>query len=179
MWRKIGPKLVDVYANKKDKSAELKDIDNLFDAWRNNIQLEAWESIREEFSLNNINLPGFTNGNEFTNVVNQFISDEIKNYGIKSKTESERVFTVFVDSLWFNSISSEWMPYLIDNNLLTIDQKNLIDKKISEWKSVVKPTDITWLYAIVALVVIILLVLFIIKRKKTVNNSPPMQNTNN
>jgi DNA repair ATPase RecN len=179
MWRKIGPKLVDVYANKKDKSAELKDIDNLFDAWRNNIQLEAWESIREEFSLNNINLPGFTNGNEFTNVVNQFISDEVKNYGIKSKTESERVFTVFVDSLWFNSISSEWMPYLIDNNLLTIDQKNLIDKKISEWKSVVKPTDITWLYAIVALVVIILIVLFIIKRKKTVNNSPPMQNTNN
>jgi fucose permease len=89
------------------------------------------------------------------------------------------VFTVFVDSLWFNSISSEWMPYLIDNNLLTIDQKNLIDKKISEWKSVVKPTDITWLYAIVALVVIILIVLFIIKRKKTVNNSPPMQNTNN
>lgn len=179
MWRKIGPKLVDVYANKKDKSAELKDIDNLFDAWRNNIQLEVWESIREDFSLNNISLPGFTNGNEFTSVVNQFISDEIKNYGIKSKPESERVFTVFVDSLWFKSISSDWMPYLIDNNLLTIDQKNMIDKKISEWKSVVKPTDITWLYAIVALVVILLVVLFFIRRKKSANTSPPIQNTNN
>ena len=38
MWRKIGPKLVDVYANKKDKSAELKEIDNLFTVWSNRIR---------------------------------------------------------------------------------------------------------------------------------------------
>ncbi len=178
MWRKIGPKLIDVYANKKDKSAELKDIDNLFDAWRNNIQLEAWESIREEFSINNINLPGFNNGTEFTNVVNQFISDEIKNYGIKNKQESERVFTVFADSVWFKSISSEWMPYLMDNNMLTTEQKNLIDKKVSEWKSVVMPTDLTWLYALAAAAVIILAVLFFIKRKKPAS-TPPAQTGSN
>lgn len=178
MWRKIGPKLVDVYANKKDKSAELKDIDNLFDAWRNNIQLEAWESIREEFSLNNINLPGFTNGNEFTNVVNQFISDEIKNYGIKNKQESEKTFSVFTDSLWFKSISTDWIPYLIDNNMLTAEQKNLIDKKVSEWKSVVMPTDLTWLYALAAVVVIIIAVLFFIKKKKPAV-PPPAQTSSN
>jgi hypothetical protein len=81
MWKKIGPKLVDVYANKKDKVNELKDIDNLYDAWSNNIRREAWESIREEFSMNNINLQSFGNGKEFVDVVNQFISDEIKTMG--------------------------------------------------------------------------------------------------
>lgn len=178
MWRKIGPKLIDVYANKKDKSAELKDIDNLFDAWRNNIQLEAWESIREEFSINNINLPAFNDGTEFTNVVNQFISDEIKNYGIKNKQESEKIYSVFADSVWFKSISSEWMPYLMDNNMLTSEQKNLIDKKVSEWKSVVMPTDLTWLYALAAVVVVIIAALFFIKKKKPTTPPPASKSSN-
>ena len=37
MWRKVGPKLVDVYAGRGDKTAELKDIDNLFGIWSNRI----------------------------------------------------------------------------------------------------------------------------------------------
>ena len=85
MWRKVGPKLVDVYANKKDKSAELKEIDNLFTVWANRINKEAWESINEEFSLNNINLQNFNNGKEFVDVVTQYVSDEIKNYGTKKQ----------------------------------------------------------------------------------------------
>ncbi len=172
MWKKIGPKLVDVYANKKDKVNELKDIDNLYDAWSNNIRREAWESIREEFSMNNINLQSFGNGKEFVDVVNQFISDEIKNYGLKNKAESEKIYSTFADSVWFKSINTEWMPYLLENNLLTTEQKDVVEKKISEWKSVVMPTNLTWLYGIIALVVILGAVIFFMK-KKNVNNAPP------
>jgi hypothetical protein len=128
MWRKVGPKLVEVYAGKGDKTAELNDIDNLFSIWSDKIRREAWESINEEFSLNNINLRGFTNGNDFTTVVTTFINDEIKNYGIKSKEESERTFSVFADSVWFGKISTEWMPYLLEHKLLTAQQKNEIEK---------------------------------------------------
>jgi len=166
MWRKVGPKLVDVYANQGDKTAELKDIDNLFSVWSNRIRREAWESINEEFSLNNINLPAFNNGEEFTNVATQFISDEIKNYGVKSKQESEQVYSVFADSVWFNKISSEWMPYLIDNKLLSTQQKDAIEKKIAEWKSVVAPQSYTWLYAVIGLAVVFIVILVIILRKK-------------
>lgn len=172
MWKKIGPKLVDVYASKKDKVNELKDIDNLYDAWSNNIRREAWESIREEFSLNNINLQSFGNGKEFVDVVNQFISDEIKNYGLKNKAESEKTYTTFADSIWFKSINTEWMPYLLENNLLTTEQKDVVEKKISEWKSVVMPTNLTWLYGVIALIIILGAVIFFMK-KKNVNNAPP------
>ncbi len=172
MWKKIGPKLVDVYANKKDKVNELKDIDNLYDAWSNNIRREAWESIREEFSMNNINLQSFGNGKEFVDVVNQFISDEIKNYGLKNKAESEKTYSTIADSVWFKSINTEWMPYLLENNLLTTEQKDVVEKKISEWKSVVMPTNLTWLYGIIALVIILGAVIFFMK-KKNVNNAPP------
>jgi len=166
MWRKIGPKLVDVYATKGDKSAELKDIDNLFNVWSNRIRKEAWESINEEFSLNNINLQNFNNGEDFTNVLSQYIADEIKNYGVKSKEDSENAYTLFADSVWFKTISSEWMPYLIDNKLLATEQKDVIEKKISEWKSVVSPQSLTWLYAVAGLAIVFIIGLVILLRKK-------------
>ena len=179
MWRKVGPKLVDVYANQGDKTAELKDIDNLFSVWSNRIRREAWESISEEFSLNNINLAAFNKGEEFTNVVTQFISDEIKNYGVKSKEESEQIFSVFADSVWFNKISSEWMPYLIDNKLLSTQQKDAIEKKIAEWKSVVAPQSYTWLYAVIGLAIVFIVILAIIlRKKKPLKDDPSVQNLN-
>ncbi len=174
MWNKIGPKLVDVYADKKEKVSELKDIDNLYVAWVNNIRQETWESIREEFSINNINLQSFSNGNEFTNVISQFITDEINSYGVKNKAESEKIYTVFADSVWYKSINPDWMPYLLENNLLTKEQKDVIEKKISEWKSVVYPTDLTWLYGLIALIVIVGVIIFFMKKKK-VSTAPPPQ----
>ena len=176
MWRKIGPKLVDVYANKKDKSAELKEIDNLFTVWANRINKEAWESINEEFSLNNINLQNFNNGKEFVDVVTQYVSDEIKNYGTKNKTESEKTYSIFTDSVWFKSISNEWMPYLLDNKLLAVEQKDAVEKKLSEWKSIVSPQNYTWLYAVVGLaVVFIIALIFILKKKKTPTDTASAQ----
>ena len=166
MWRKVGPKLVDVYAGKGDKTAELNDIDNLFSIWSDKVRREAWESINEEFSLNNINLRGFTNGNDFTTVVTTFINDEIKNYGIKSKEESERTFSVFADSVWFGNITTEWMPYLLEHKLLTAQQKNDIEKKLADWKSIVAPKDSTWLYAVIGLAVVFIVALFFILKKK-------------
>ena len=177
MWRKVGPKLVDVYAGKGDKTAELKDIDNLFNIWSNRISREAWESINEDFSLNNINLPAFNNGEEFTNVLTQFINDEIKNYGIKSKGDSEQIFSVFSDKVWFGKISTEWMPYLIENKLLSTQQKDVIEKKIAEWKSVVSPQDRTWIYALIGLgVVFIIGIILFLKKKKPTADVPPAQN---
>lgn len=176
MWRKIGPKLVDVYANKKDKSAELKEIDNLFTVWANRINKEAWESINEEFSLNNINLQNFNNGKEFVDVITQYVSDEIKNYGVKNKTESEKTYSIFTDSVWFKTISNEWMPYLLDNKLLAVEQKDAIEKKLSEWKSIVSPQNYTWLYAVVGLaVVFIIALIFILKKKKTPTDTASAQ----
>jgi len=164
-WQKIGPHLVDVYAAKADKSNELKEIDTLFDNWRTSIRNEAWHSIKEEFALNGIFLQDFSGGQEFTVEITRFIDDELKNIGIKSQEESERIYTSFADSTWFKSIQTEWMPYLIDNTMLTVQQKELIESKVAEWKSVVFPRDITWIYYVVALVVIAALVFFFFRKK--------------
>ncbi|MFN3872478.1 MAG: hypothetical protein ACK4R9_05720 [Ignavibacterium sp.] len=175
MWQKVGPKLVDVYAGRKDKAQELKDIDALFTSWKTGIQREAWESIREDFALNNINLQSFYNGNEFTEIITSFINDEIKSYGVKNKEESQRIYNVFIDSVWYKTVSNEWMPYLLENNMITAQQKEIIEKKIAEWKEVISPKDLTLLYVGIG-VLIVLIVAFFLLRKK--NGSKPVQNSN-
>ena len=179
MWQKVGPKLVDVYAGKGDKTAELNDIDNLFNVWSNRIQREAWESINEDFSLNNINLQNFSNGTEFTNVVTKYISDEIKNYGVKSKQDSEVAYNLFADEVWFKTISNEWMPYLLDNNLLTAQQKDTIEKKLSEWKSIVSPQDNMLYYILggVGALILIGLFVFLLKKKNNPDDKNPTLTT--
>lgn len=172
MWQKVGPKLVDVYAGRKDKAQELKDIEALFTSWKTGIQREAWESIREDFALNNINLQSFYNGNEFTEIITAFINDEIKSYGVKSKEESERIYSVFVDSVWYKTIANEWMPYLLENNLLSSQQKDLIEKKIAEWKEVISPKNLTLIYVGVGILIVLIVAFFLLRKK---NGSKPVE----
>lgn len=164
-WQKVGVGLVEVYADRKEKSNELKEIDALFTNWQTAIKNEAWNSIKEEFAMNGIYFQDFKGGQEFTVEITRFIDEEFKNYNIKSKEESERIYTMFADSTWFKSIQSEWLPYLLDNKMLTAQQKSLIESKISEWKAVVFPRDITWVYYAAAALVVILIGFFVLKRK--------------
>ncbi len=171
LWQKIGPKLTDIYAAKPEKSNELRQIDALFTNWKNNLRREVWESIRDDFSIGGINLRKFNNSDDFTKVITSFIDEEIKDFGVKSKEESERVFSVFADSIWFRTINKDWMPYLIDNKILSVEQKNQIDQKISEWKDLVAPSVSIWVYIVVATVLIIIIVFVFLKLKKKNNNS--------
>jgi DNA repair ATPase RecN len=170
-WQKVGIKLVEVYAEDKNKAEELKQIDGLFSEWAVVVKQEAWESINEEFTLNGIELMSFKNGDEFTTSVEMFIGDELKNLGVKSEEESKRVYAQFADSTWFATIQPVWMNYLVENKLLSDENKNKMESKIAEWKGALYPSN-WWIYLIIAVVVIAGAVLFfVMKRKKPVSNA--------
>ena len=164
-WQKVGVKLVEVYSEDGMKSEELKQIEELFDDWFAAVSREAWDSINEEFSLNSIELRNFKNGEDFTNSVEMFIGDELKNLGVKSDEESKRVYANFADSTWFASIQPVWMNYLIENKMLTDQSKNQIENKIAEWRSALYPSS-WWIYLIIAVVVIGGGAFFFMKRSK-------------
>ena len=170
-WQKVGIKLVEVYAEDGNKSEELKQIDELFSEWAAVVKQEAWVSISDEFSLNGIELMNFKNGEEFTNSVLLFVDDELKNLGVKSEEESKRIYAQFADSTWFATIQPVWMNYLIENKMLTDENKNKMESKIAEWKNALYPSN-WWIYLIVALVVIVGAgaALFFMKRKKPASN---------
>jgi hypothetical protein len=117
-WQDTGARLVDIYAGKNKNSEEIKEIDSLFSKWDFTLAQEVWKNIREEFVYNKINLIEFTNGEEFKNVLISFIDDAIKNIGVKSPDESNHTYSLFSDSTWFKIITPNWIPYLIDNEML-------------------------------------------------------------
>ncbi len=164
-WQKVGVKLVEVYSEDGKKAEELKEIDELFDDWYAAVAKEAWDSINEDFSLNGIELRSFKNGNEFTNSVEMFIGDELKNLGVKSEEESKRIYAQFADSTWFTTIQPVWMNYLIENKLLTDENKNKMESKIAEWKNALYPSN-WWIYLIIAVVVIGGGAFFFMKKRK-------------
>jgi len=164
-WQKVGVKLVEVYAEDKNKSDELKQIEELFNDWYAAVSKEAWESINDEFSLNGIELRSFNTGQEFTTSVELFIDDELKNLGVKSDEESKKVYANFADSTWFATIQPLWMNYLIENRIITDEGKNKMESKIAEWKDALYPFN-WWIYLIIALVVAAGAVIFIVMRRK-------------
>jgi len=153
-WQNSGAKLIDIYAGKNKKSKEIKEIDSLFSMWNLNLEQEVWRNIREEFAYNNINLIEFTNGEEFTNVLISFIDDAIKNIGVKSPEGSNLTYSSFSDSTWFKVIGPNWVPYLIDNEMLDLEQKSKVEVKISDWKGRLTPSSFDWMYVLVAVIAV-------------------------
>ena len=130
-WQGAGTNLVDIYAGENKNSKEIKEIDSLFSIWDFTLQQEVWRNIRDEFVYNNINLIEFTNGEEFTNVLTSFIDEAIKNIGVKSSEESNLTYSLFSDSTWFKVISTHWIPYLIENEMLDDKQNHTVEAKIT------------------------------------------------
>ncbi len=169
MWKVIGPKLVNVYSEKDKKTEELKEIDSLFVQWNSkSVNQNVWSSIRNEFGSKGIVLKEFNYGDEFVQSVKEFINDEIKNLDVKSDEAFERTFVNFSDSVWFGVVKPVWVPYLIEGGLLTMKQKDEIEKSIANWKSEIYPSK-WWLYLILWIVIVAILIpviLLIIKRRK-------------
>jgi len=153
-WQNSGAKLIDIYAGKNKKSKEIKEIDSLFSMWNLSLEQEVWRNIREEFTYNNINLIEFNSGEEFTNVLISFIDDAIKNIGVKSPEESNITYSSFSDSTWFKVISTNWVPYLIDNEMLDLEQKRIVEVNISDWKGRLTPSSFDWMYVLVAVIAV-------------------------
>jgi hypothetical protein len=169
MWEVIGPKLEEIYAENSSKANELIEIDSLFHQWFfNSVSKNVWRSINSEFKANGINLIEFSNSNEFVNSVNLFIEDEIKNLGVKSDEASEKTYVNFTDSTWFKVVKPAWIPYLIEGDLFSIEQKDEVEAEIQIWKDELYPSK-WWLYVILWVlitVIVIPILLLIIKKRK-------------
>jgi hypothetical protein len=168
VWKSVGPTMVELYSEKGKSTNELKEIDDAFTRWHNELNREVWGSINDEFAENDINLQNFSSGKEFTSVVTNYIDDEIKNADTKDGAEAETNYKNFVDSTWNEKIEPDWVSFLVDNGMLAEDDKDSIEVLIASWKDTVYPGGINWLYIIIAVLVIaILILLFTRKPRKT------------
>lgn len=173
LWKQIGPKLSDVYLSKKDKAAEIANIDAMFYEWNTRINDEMWTQVNQLFREKNLALLPFKSGEQFVNSVYSFIDDEIKNLGVKSKDESLNTYYAFTDSVYFKTVQPVWIPILIENNMMTDANKDSIEARIALWKEkVYPPSKFNWVYVVGGLIIIALIVAYFMKgrnKEKIVN----------
>ncbi|MFA5805240.1 MAG: hypothetical protein WC879_11400 [Melioribacteraceae bacterium] len=167
VWRQVGPKLAEVYLNRRDKAAQVANIDAMFTDWNIRINDEMWGQVNKLFRDYKLALLPFRGGDQFVNSVTSFVDDEIKNYGVKSKTESENTFSAFTDSVYFKTVQPVWVPVLIENNLMTEANKDSVEKRIATWKEKVAPgSKMNWVYILGAIVIVGLVAAYFLKGKK-------------
>jgi hypothetical protein len=169
VWRQVGPKLAEVYLNRRDKSAQIANIDNMFADWNARLNEEMWGQINRLFRSQKLAVLPFRSGDQFVNSVNAFVDDEIKNYGVKSSSESQNTFYAFTDSVYFKTIQPVWVPLLIENNMMTEANKDSVEKRIAVWKEKVAPSSkMNWFYVGGAAIIVFLVIAYFLKGKKKV-----------
>ncbi len=170
MWKSSGGQIAEIYSSRRERNANINEIDSSFSVWNNAIDQNAWNSIRQLFTNHGITLSQFSSGSQFVNALSNFISNSIKN--IKDDREAARItYAVFADTVWNNELKNAWLPYLIGNNQLTYAQQNNIQSKITEWNNSLKQKGFGWPY-IVILVVLVIIILMLLKSIMSKKNKP-------
>ena len=171
MWRNAGPKIIDIYSEKGQNVNSLKEVDSAFVGWRSAINEEPWNTIREDYSKYNINLPKFRSGNQFMLTMDSYIDDQIKNVKAKGKEEAEQEYKYFVDSVWFSKVKKTWFPYLAENNMIKENQKDSIENRISKWNDEIHPSKFNWLYILIGVLIIVIAILLFRRRNPKEDSS--------
>jgi hypothetical protein len=152
LWRRISPKLSEIYLDKKEKEEQLANINNLFYEWKSRVDKEIWNTIYVEFRSKELPLLPFNNGEEFVYSVKSFVEDELKNMEVKGKDKSYQVFKTFADSVYYDKVLPEWIPVLIENNMMTEADKDTIEAQLVNWKNKLGPEEeFKWYYWVLIL----------------------------
>lgn len=167
MWLQIGPKLSNVYLNKKDKKLEIAQIDSLLAEWKEQMNSEIWRNIFNQFHAKGIKLVPFSNAEQFVNNINGYIDDKISSIDNISEDDALNNYKVFVDTVYHQAIEKEWIPILFESNQLSQNEKAQLDVKIEEWKSAVTSSTAYWGYIIVALIIIVAAIVLLRSNKKS------------
>ncbi len=159
IWKNVGSELAKVYTGKRKDLTNLNEIDQDFALWNLKINNEAWDSMNNEFADHQINFTPFTNGGEFTASVISFIDDAIKNTDKNGKVGSENLYKNFVDNIWNENIGNAWIPFLLENKMLSREQKAMMEAKMASWNNAIHPVGFNWIYIILVVFLVAIIVL--------------------
>lgn len=163
-WARIGPKLAGVYSDNKNRTNDLSEIDSLFNSWTHAVKQEVWQSMKEDFASKGIDLNKFSDGEEFTNAVNQYIENEKNSIEEIPQEVAEKNYVEFAENTWNDEIKPKWVFFLINNGMLDMNKEKVIEQNLDIWKSEIYPST-WWLWIIVIGIVLAGLALLLIVLK--------------
>ncbi len=173
MWENMGHDLAEIYVSETRRSERLGAIVEKVDEWQMLIDDAAWTTLRDGFSQNNIELAPFRNSLEFYTSLNTYLDEAIARAEDNGSEEELETYQHFAD-FWFSDVKPRWQPHLINANLMTYENFNTIDEKLTEWKLQAQPTSYTLLIllGLAIILALVFLALWILARGQ---NSRPVE----
>ena len=158
MWENMGYDLAQIYVAETRRSERIGSIVEKVDEWEMLIDDAAWTTLSDAFAQNNIELAPFSNSLEFYTSLNTYLDEAIARAEENGSDEEVAMYQRFAD-FWFSTVKPNWQEYLIDANLMTYENFNTIDEKLTEWKLHAQPTTYTMLILLGLAIVLILILL--------------------
>ncbi len=158
MWENMGYDLAQVYVAETRRSERIGSIVEKVDEWQMLIDDAAWTTLSDAFAQNNIELAPFSNSLEFYTSLNTYLDEAIARAEDNGSDEEVENYQRFAD-FWFGTVKPRWQEYLIEANLMTYENFNTIDEKLTEWKLQAQPTSYTMLILLGLAIVLILVLL--------------------
>lgn len=142
MWENMGYDLAQIYVTERNRGERLADIVEKVDEWEMLIDNAAWATLRDAFARNEIDLDHFTNAMQFYAALNTHLDHAVARATESGSEEEVARYQNFAD-FWFGDVKPHWQPYLVSANLMTHQNFNTIDVKLTEWKLQAQPTSYT------------------------------------
>jgi uncharacterized coiled-coil protein SlyX len=158
MWENMGYDLAQIYVAETRRSERIGSIVQKVDEWQMLIDDAAWTTLSDAFAQNNIELAPFSNSLEFYTSLNTYLDEAIARAEENGSEEEVESYQRFAD-FWFGNVKPRWQEYLIDANLMTYENFNTIDEKLTEWKLQAQPTSYIMLILLGLAIVLVLILL--------------------
>ncbi len=167
MWENMGHDLAEIYVSETRRGERLNSIVEKVDEWEMLIDDAAWTTLADGFAQNNIELSPFRNSLEFYTSLNTYLDEAIARAEDNGSDEEVERYQRFAD-FWFSDVKPRWQQHLIDANLMTYENFNTIDEKLTEWKLQAQPASYTWLilFGLALLLAIVFFALWLLARSR-------------
>jgi hypothetical protein len=167
-WKGLGPKLASIYLSGKQKKSEIALIDTMLSNWSAKVDLSTWKALTSLMNKGGVQFKPFSNGNEFTANLLEFVDAEIRN--VKQDPEDVRAkrYNTFNDMVWKTDLKPLWLPVLVETGKITAGQKTEIENRFKLWQSAITPVSPIVYGLIIILFAIVLWSLSRYIRKKPV-----------
>ncbi len=171
MWENMGADLAEIYVSETNRRERVSDIVEGVDEWEILIDNAAWSTLSDAFEQNNIDLAPFSNSLQFNTSLNTFLDESVARAEENGSEEEVAEYQRFAD-FWYNDVKPRWQQYLISANLMTYENFNTIDAKLSDWQLYAQPTSYTTLIFLGLAVILFLVMLGLWIRERSTKSYP-------
>lgn len=142
MWETVGKKLVEVYGGNDHKQAR-SNVETAINAWNDKITTQTWASISASFTEAGIELPEFSDQENFFNALSGYLDQAIEDS--QNGGANYQDYETFSD-FWNTTVQMNWTPHLQEGEVLTNQQIASIDQQLSQWAKVAAPESNMMVY---------------------------------